>query len=92
MSEPLDFSTHPRRSRPAVWELGLAILGMVALGLAAQAAWGAQASLAAARARVDVLRREAEIDRARVQAWIAKGAQPSNTVKRLMQNVREASS
>jgi small subunit ribosomal protein S16 len=31
-----------------------------------------------------------KIDRARAQAWIAKGAQPSNTVKRLMQRVREA--
>jgi small subunit ribosomal protein S16 len=31
-----------------------------------------------------------KIDRARAQAWISKGAQPSNTVKRLMQRVREA--
>jgi len=31
-----------------------------------------------------------KIDRARAQAWIAKGAQPSNTVKRLMQRVKEA--
>jgi small subunit ribosomal protein S16 len=31
-----------------------------------------------------------KIDRARVQAWIAKGAQPSNTVKRLLSNVKEA--
>jgi small subunit ribosomal protein S16 len=31
-----------------------------------------------------------KLDRARVRAWIAKGAQPSNTVKRLMQNVPEA--
>jgi small subunit ribosomal protein S16 len=31
-----------------------------------------------------------KLDRAKVQAWIAKGAQPSNTVKRLLQNVREA--
>ena len=31
-----------------------------------------------------------KLDRGKVQAWIAKGAQPSNTVKRLMQNVREA--
>jgi small subunit ribosomal protein S16 len=31
-----------------------------------------------------------KVDRAKVQAWIAKGAQPSNTVKRLLQNVREA--
>ena len=68
MSDPLDFSTHPRRSGPAVWELGLVILGLAALGLAVQAAWSAQAALAAARARVDALRREAEIDRARVQA------------------------
>lgn len=30
------------------------------------------------------------IDRAKAQAWIAKGAQPSNTVKRLMQRVKEA--
>lgn len=31
-----------------------------------------------------------KIDRARAQAWIAKGAQPSNTVKRLLSNVKEA--
>jgi small subunit ribosomal protein S16 len=31
-----------------------------------------------------------KIDRPRVQAWIAKGAQPSNTVKRLLSNVKEA--
>lgn len=30
------------------------------------------------------------IDRAKAQAWISKGAQPSNTVKRLMQRVKEA--
>jgi small subunit ribosomal protein S16 len=30
-----------------------------------------------------------KIDRARAQAWIAKGAQPSNTVRRLMQNAKE---
>ncbi len=30
-----------------------------------------------------------KIDRARAQAWIARGAQPSNTVKRLMENVTE---
>ena len=30
-----------------------------------------------------------KIDRAKVQAWIAKGAQPSNTVKRLMARVPE---
>lgn len=30
-----------------------------------------------------------KIDRAKAQAWIAKGAQPSNTVKRLMGNVKE---
>ena len=30
-----------------------------------------------------------KIDRTKAQAWIAKGAQPSNTVKRLMQNVKE---
>ena len=30
-----------------------------------------------------------KIDRARAQAWIDKGAQPSNTVKRLMARVRE---
>ncbi len=28
-----------------------------------------------------------KIDRAKVQAWIAKGAQPSNTVRRLLANV-----
>ncbi len=27
-------------------------------------------------------------DRAKVQAWIAKGAQPSNTVRRLLANVK----
>ncbi len=31
-----------------------------------------------------------KIDRAKAQAWISKGAQPSNTVKRLMQRVKEA--
>jgi small subunit ribosomal protein S16 len=31
-----------------------------------------------------------KIDRAKAQAWIARGAQPSNTVRRLMQNVKEA--
>ena len=31
-----------------------------------------------------------KIDRTKAQAWISKGAQPSNTVKRLMQRVREA--
>ena len=31
-----------------------------------------------------------KIDRAKVQAWIAKGAQPSNTVKKLIANVKEA--
>ena len=31
-----------------------------------------------------------KIDRAKAQAWIAKGAQPSNTVKKLMANVKEA--
>ena len=31
-----------------------------------------------------------KIDRPRVQALIAKGAQPSNTVKRLLSNVKEA--
>ncbi len=30
-----------------------------------------------------------KIDRAKAREWIAKGAQPSNTVKRLMQNVPE---
>ena len=30
------------------------------------------------------------IDRAKVQAWIAKGAQASNTVKKLMANAKEA--
>jgi small subunit ribosomal protein S16 len=30
-----------------------------------------------------------KIDRAKAQAWIAKGAQPSNTVKKLMVNVKE---
>jgi len=31
-----------------------------------------------------------KIDRAKAQAWIARGAQPSNTVRRLMANVKEA--
>ncbi len=30
-----------------------------------------------------------KIDRAKAQAWIAKGAQPSNTVRKLMANVKE---
>ena len=30
-----------------------------------------------------------KIDRAKAQEWIAKGAQPSNTVKRLIANVKE---
>jgi small subunit ribosomal protein S16 len=29
-----------------------------------------------------------KIDRAKVQAWIAKGAQPSNTVRRLLANTQ----
>jgi small subunit ribosomal protein S16 len=29
------------------------------------------------------------IDRAKVEAWIAKGAQPSNTVRKLMANTKE---
>ena len=29
------------------------------------------------------------IDRAKAREWIAKGAQPSNTVKRLIANVKE---
>jgi len=29
-----------------------------------------------------------KIDRAKVQAWIAKGAQPTNTVRRLLANVK----
>jgi len=31
-----------------------------------------------------------KIDRAKAQSWIAKGAQPSNTVKKLIANVKEA--
>ena len=31
-----------------------------------------------------------KIDREKVQSWIAKGAQPSNTVKKLIKNVKEA--
>ena len=31
-----------------------------------------------------------KIDREKVQAWIAKGAQPSNTVKKLIKNTKEA--
>ena len=31
-----------------------------------------------------------KIDRAKAREWISKGAQPSNTVKRLMENVKEA--
>ena len=30
------------------------------------------------------------IDRAKAREWIAKGAQPSNTVKRLIENVKDA--
>ena len=30
-----------------------------------------------------------KIDRAKAQSWIAKGAQPSNTVRKLMANVKE---
>ena len=30
-----------------------------------------------------------KIDRAKAQAWIARGAQPSNTVRRLMVNAKE---
>ena len=30
-----------------------------------------------------------KIDRAKAREWIAKGAQPSNTVKRLIENVPE---
>jgi small subunit ribosomal protein S16 len=30
-----------------------------------------------------------KIDRGKAQAWIAKGAQPSNTVKKLIANARE---
>ena len=29
------------------------------------------------------------IDRTKVEAWIAKGAQPSNTVRKLMANTKE---
>jgi small subunit ribosomal protein S16 len=29
-----------------------------------------------------------KIDRAKVEAWIRKGAQPSNTVKKLLANVK----
>ena len=31
-----------------------------------------------------------QIDRAKAREWIARGAQPSNTVKRLMENVKDA--
>jgi len=31
-----------------------------------------------------------KIDRAKAAEWIRKGAQPSNTVKRLMENVKQA--
>ena len=31
-----------------------------------------------------------KIDRAKAREWIAKGAQPSNTVKRLIENVKDA--
>jgi small subunit ribosomal protein S16 len=30
-----------------------------------------------------------KIDRAKARAWIARGAQPSNTVRRLLENVQE---
>ena len=31
-----------------------------------------------------------KIDREKVQSWIAKGAQPSNTVRKLIKNTKEA--
>jgi small subunit ribosomal protein S16 len=31
-----------------------------------------------------------KINREKVQSWIAKGAQPSNTVKKLIKNVKES--
>jgi small subunit ribosomal protein S16 len=31
-----------------------------------------------------------KIDREKAQAWIAKGAQPSNTVKKLIANTKQA--
>jgi small subunit ribosomal protein S16 len=31
-----------------------------------------------------------KIDRTKAQSWIAKGAQPSNTVRKLMANVKES--
>jgi len=31
-----------------------------------------------------------KIDREKVQAWISKGAQPSNTVKKLIKNTKDA--
>jgi small subunit ribosomal protein S16 len=31
-----------------------------------------------------------KIDRAKAQSWIDKGAQPSNTVKKLIANVKES--
>lgn len=31
-----------------------------------------------------------KIDRAKAEGWIKKGAQPSNTVKKLMANVKDA--
>ena len=31
-----------------------------------------------------------KIDREKARSWIAKGAQPSNTVKKLMANVKES--
>ena len=31
-----------------------------------------------------------KIDREKVQSWISKGAQPSNTVKKLIKNTKEA--
>jgi ribosomal protein S16 len=31
-----------------------------------------------------------KIDRAKAREWIAKGAQPSNTVKRLIENAPES--
>ena len=73
MSGSRDFSTRPRRSRPATWELGLLLVALLILGLVAREAWGARAALAVAGAQVEGLRREVERERTAVQALESGG-------------------
>jgi len=62
-----DFSTTRRRSGTAGWEIGLLVSGALVAVLAAHAAGTARATLGAARARVEQLRREADADRSRIR-------------------------